>query len=527
MEQENWKNIQRKTFTKWLNTKIVNPIDDLYTGLKDGVVLCELLYKLSNVKIVHNRVAITRFQKIENVQNALIFLENNKIKLINIGSADIVDGSEKLTLGLVWTIIKRFVVCKEHASNDGLLKWCKAATAGYDVDIRDFGKSWKDGMAFNAIINRFRPDLVDYSSMTRSDPLKNLEQAFSVAEKKLSIPRLIDPEDIATVLYPDEKCIMTYVSQFRDKFGDFKDKEVQNKVDNFIFAYDKMNKNEFCLLNEQDEYERLVKEIKNVNEQGNQLLQQYRKLYIQNQNNVESLMWKRLNLYSMYGTMKTLNNFYKINKTLSFSFLTEKVKNEIRRCESCMGKVNAMGINMDAFNFYNEILSCDISLQRQIPELRSLVQNTKDERIRKLIEEKLVIYSSIVSKNDNNKIIKEGQQMFKRLDTYGKNKLKPDEISEILELLGLLNKENSKEILGNKTEFTERDLIELITRIYEDGFDVKKIRQAFKQLSDDGKYIKVRSLNNSINSIKDITIDKNGEEKIDIDSMFDRLSIDK
>lgn len=215
---DNWKNVQRKTFTKWLNTQLVHPINDVYTDLKDGTVLCELLFRLANAKIVHNKIAITRFQKIENVQNALNFLKESKIKLINIGSADIVDGSEKLSLGLIWTIINWFVICRDHATNDGLLKWCRAATTGYDVDIQNFGKSWQDGMGFNAIIHRFRPDLVDYRYMKSSNKLDNLKQAFDIAEKSLDIPKLIDPEDIADTMYPDEKCIMTYVSQLRDKF---------------------------------------------------------------------------------------------------------------------------------------------------------------------------------------------------------------------------------------------------------------------------------------------------------------------
>ena len=46
----------------------------------------------------------------------------------------------------------------------GLELWAKQVTSGYPgVNIRDFTSSWRDGLAFCAIIHRFRPDLLDFS----------------------------------------------------------------------------------------------------------------------------------------------------------------------------------------------------------------------------------------------------------------------------------------------------------------------------------------------------------------------------
>ena len=44
-----------------------------------------------------------------------------------------------------------------------------------------------------------------------------METAFDVAETKLGIARLLDPEDV-DVDKPDEKSIMTYVAQFLHKY---------------------------------------------------------------------------------------------------------------------------------------------------------------------------------------------------------------------------------------------------------------------------------------------------------------------
>ncbi|GFR66525.1 nesprin-1, partial [Elysia marginata] len=89
----------------------------------------------------------------------------------------------------------------------------------YGLQIKDFGKSWKDGVAFNAMIHNIRPDLVDMDQIRRQQARINLEHAFSTAETELGIPRLLDPEDV-DVAKPDEKSIMTYVAQFLKAYPD-------------------------------------------------------------------------------------------------------------------------------------------------------------------------------------------------------------------------------------------------------------------------------------------------------------------
>lgn len=81
------------------------------------------------------------------------------------------------------------------SAKEGLLLWCQRKTQPYkNVNVQNFHMSFKDGLAFCALIYRHRPDLIDYESLTREDPIKNLNLAFDIAEKHLDIPRMLDAE---------------------------------------------------------------------------------------------------------------------------------------------------------------------------------------------------------------------------------------------------------------------------------------------------------------------------------------------
>ena len=62
------------------------------------------------------------------------------------------------------------------------------------VSVQNFNTSWRSGLAFNAIIHKHRPDLIDYNSLRPGQHVANLNHAFDVAEKVLGLPRLLDAE---------------------------------------------------------------------------------------------------------------------------------------------------------------------------------------------------------------------------------------------------------------------------------------------------------------------------------------------
>lgn len=88
-EDAEWKRIQQNTFTRWANEHLKsanNHISDLETDLSDGLKLVSLLEVLAGQRLPkHNKKPNFRSQKLENVSVALKFLDDQGIRIVNIG----------------------------------------------------------------------------------------------------------------------------------------------------------------------------------------------------------------------------------------------------------------------------------------------------------------------------------------------------------------------------------------------------------------------------------------------------------
>lgn len=217
--------VQKKTFTKWINARFSKsgkpPISDMFSDLKDGRKLLDLLEGLTGTSLPKERGS-TRVHALNNVNRVLQVLHQNNVDLVNIGGTDIVDGNPKLTLGLLWSIILHWQVkdvmkdimsdLQQTNSEKILLSWVRQTTRPYSqVNVLNFTTSWTDGLAFNAVLHRHKPDLFSWDRVVKMSPIERLEHAFSKAHTYLGIEKLLDPEDVAVHL-PDKKSIIMYLT---------------------------------------------------------------------------------------------------------------------------------------------------------------------------------------------------------------------------------------------------------------------------------------------------------------------------
>ncbi|XP_063803687.1 calmin isoform X2 [Pseudophryne corroboree] len=272
-------NVQKRTFTRWINLHLEKcsppmEVKDLFVDIQDGKMLMALLEVLTGQNLLHEYKSSThRIFRLNNIAKALKFLEDSNVKLVSIDAAEIADGNPSLVLGLIWNIIL-FLQIKELTGNlnrmssssslsslpsgsesdtshpgtpsteksmsvsikdqrkaiKALLYWVQQRTRKYGVAVQDFASSWRSGLAFLAVIKAIDSSLVDMKKALEKSPRENLEDAFSIAQQSLRIPRLLEPEDLM-VDFPDEHSIMTYVTQFLEHFPELNSDDFTNQTE--------------------------------------------------------------------------------------------------------------------------------------------------------------------------------------------------------------------------------------------------------------------------------------------------------
>ncbi|XP_051934114.1 EH domain-binding protein 1-like protein 1 isoform X15 [Hippocampus zosterae] len=103
-------------------------------------------------------------------------------------------------------------------SSQSLLEWCKEVTRDHKgLKISNFSTSWRNGLAFCAILHHFHPEKINYELLDPYDIKHNNKRAFD-GFAELGISRLMEPSDMVMLAVPDRLIVMTYLSQIRTHF---------------------------------------------------------------------------------------------------------------------------------------------------------------------------------------------------------------------------------------------------------------------------------------------------------------------
>lgn len=117
---------------------------------------------------------MSRFKAVENTNYAVDLAKNNRMSIVGIQGADIVDGTKTLTLGLVWQLMRKNVVQTlaslatngREISDSDIVRWCNDTVkkGGKSSSIRSFkDPALKDAKYWLDLLDSLKPGYVDYS----------------------------------------------------------------------------------------------------------------------------------------------------------------------------------------------------------------------------------------------------------------------------------------------------------------------------------------------------------------------------
>ena len=211
---------ERTAFAKVINTvpvcKKYLPIDpntnDLFTMLKNGIILCKLINKAVegsiDERVINVKDNMNVFFQVENLNLALNSAKAIGCQIIGIFPETIMEKKQVMILGLLWQVIKQVVLEKINLKhfpqlirllNEGeqlsdllklnpeelLLRWFNyhLKAANYDKPINNFSNDIKDSEKYTILLNQLDKKQCDKSPLEESDLTKRAGMVLQNAKK--------------------------------------------------------------------------------------------------------------------------------------------------------------------------------------------------------------------------------------------------------------------------------------------------------------------------------------------------------
>jgi plastin-1 len=227
---------ERTAFVKVINSALLDdpvckkylPIDpdtnDIFTMLKNGIILCKLINKAVegtiDERVINVKDNMNVFLQVQNLNLAINAAKSIGCQIIGIYPDTFMDEKHVMILGLLWQVVKQVVLEKINLKEfpqlirllkDGeqlsdllklhpeelLLRWFNyhLKEANYDKQITNFTSDITDSEKYTILLNQLDKKQCDKSALQEPDMEKRAEKVLNNA-KKLGAESYITPADI-------------------------------------------------------------------------------------------------------------------------------------------------------------------------------------------------------------------------------------------------------------------------------------------------------------------------------------------
>lgn len=197
--------------------------------LQDGVLLIQIYEIITHLKAGrYIQQPRNDIQRLENINLALTLFKEDGV-MVDVGADAVMKGNNKLILGLLWSLIRRYQLGSSMAMSN-IVQLLQEEIKNHADLITLSGKlqdDVRDGILISIMVNNRKPGSIDLASISKvsifrrigdahslqDNAIQNLEKAMDIAHKDLNIPRLILPSEIFESNIEDQSLI-TYMSYF-------------------------------------------------------------------------------------------------------------------------------------------------------------------------------------------------------------------------------------------------------------------------------------------------------------------------
>jgi filamin len=128
-----------------------------------------------------NKRPANQHHYLENATKALKAIEDDGIKLVNIGNVDIVNGNLKLILGLIWSLIVRYQIGRsKFPPRKLMLAWLQAALP--ECKVSNLTTDWNSGVLLSALLDYCEPGEETQSNFPQDHSSNFLYRSFPPLE---------------------------------------------------------------------------------------------------------------------------------------------------------------------------------------------------------------------------------------------------------------------------------------------------------------------------------------------------------